>query len=147
MQFKRMDKDYFIYLEKDEKIMDTLTKFCHQQGIQNARVSGIGAVKSIEIGAYDTMDKDYVRQQVSGTWELVSLEGNVTLKDGKPFVHAHVVLSDHDMNTKGGHLFDATVAAVGECFLTKFDHNANRELNEDVGLPCICLENRFEAKT
>jgi len=55
-----------------------------------------------------------------------------------------VVLSDHDMQTVGGHLFETTVAAVGEFFLRKFDGTAYRKLNDDVGLPCICLEKRFK---
>ena len=143
MQYKQVDKDYFIYIEKNEKVMDTLTRFCRDQAITNGKISGIGAVKEIEIGAYDTIGKEYIRKQFSDVWELVSYEGNVTLKDGDPFVHGHVVLSNHDMKTIGGHLFEMTVAAVGELFLRKFDNDAFREINEDVGLPCICLEHKF----
>lgn len=143
MQFKKNDKDYFIYIEKDEMIMDSITRFCIEKGIRNAKLSGIGAVKNTEIGAYDTIAKEYVKKKFNGVLELVSLEGNITLKDSSPFAHAHVVLSDHKMNTFGGHLFETTVAAVGEFFLREFDADAYRELNEDVGLPCICLGNRF----
>ncbi|MEC7735822.1 MAG: PPC domain-containing DNA-binding protein [Candidatus Neomarinimicrobiota bacterium] len=143
MQYKQVDKDYFIYIEKNEKVMDTLTRFCMDQAITNAKISGIGAVKQSEIGAYDTVGKEYIRKQFPDVWELVSYEGNVTLKDGDPFVHGHVVLSNHDMKTIGGHLFETTVAAVGEFFLRKFDNDAYREINEDVGLPCICLEHKF----
>ena len=143
MQYKQAGKDYFIYIEKNEKVMDTLTRFCIDKGISNAKLSGIGAVKETEIGAYDTIKKEYIRKEYSDILELVSFEGNITLKDGSPFPHAHVVLSDHNMSTAGGHLFETTVAAVGEFFLMEFDNDAYRELNEDVGLPCICLENRF----
>jgi predicted DNA-binding protein with PD1-like motif len=144
MQYKRVEKDYFIYIEKNEKVMDILTQFCVDQKILNARISGFGAVKKTEIGAFDTVAKEYIRKPFPDVWELVSFEGNVTLKDGYPFIHAHVVLSNHDMQTIGGHLFETTVAAVAEFFLRKFDGTAYRELNEDVGLPCICLEKRFE---
>ena len=143
MQYKQVDKDYFIYIEKNKKVMDTLIRFCKDQAITNAKISGIGAVKQSEIGAYDTVGKEYIRKQFPDVWELVSYEGNVTLKDGDPFVHGHVVLSNHDMKTIGGHLFETTVAAVGEFFLRKFDNDAYREINEDVGLPCICLEHKF----
>ncbi len=37
-------------------------------------------------------------KEFPGVLELVSFEGNVTLKDSTPFVHSHVVLSDHEMN-------------------------------------------------
>ncbi len=144
MQYQQNKNNYFIHIEKDEKVMDTLTRFCESEGIDNAKISGIGAVKNTEIGAYDTIKKEYIRKEFSDVLELVSYEGNITLKEGKPFVHAHVVLSDHDMKPYGGHLFETTVAAVGEFFLKKFDGNAFRELNEDVGLPCICLNERFQ---
>jgi len=144
MQYQQNKNNYFIHIEKNEKVMDTLTRFCESEGIDNAKVSGIGAVKNTEIGAYDTIKKEYIHKEFSDVLELVSYEGNITLKEGKPFVHAHVVLSDHDMKPYGGHLFETTVAAVGEFFLKKFDGNAFRELNEDVGLPCICLNERFQ---
>lgn len=143
MQFKQIDKDFFLYIEKHEKVMETITRFCIEKEIKNARVSGIGAVFETEIGAYDIQDKEYIRKEFPGVLELVSFEGNVTLKDSTPFVHSHVVLSDHEMNTVGGHLFETTIAAVGEFFLRKFDGEAYRELNPDVGLPCICLEDKF----
>tara|TARA_Y100001970_G_scaffold75887_1_gene96218 strand:+ start:663 stop:1094 length:432 start_codon:yes stop_codon:yes gene_type:complete len=143
MQYKQVDKDYFLYIEKNEKVMDTITRFCQENSIENAKISGIGAVKDTEIGAYDTVAKKYIRKQFPDVLELVSFEGNVTLKEGSPFTHAHVVLSDHDMKTLGGHLFETTVAAVGEFFLRKFENNAYRKMNEDVGLPCICLEKSF----
>ena len=143
MQFKQVGDDFFIHIEKSEKIMDTLTRFCNENNIKNAKLSGIGAVKDTEIGAFDTIKKEYIKKQFNETLELVSFEGNVSLKDSVPFVHAHVVLSNHEMKTLGGHLFETTVAAVGEFFLRKFDHHVYREMNEDVGLPCLCLEDKF----
>ena len=143
MQYKQVGDDFFIHIEKSEKIMDTLTRFCNENNIKNAKLSGIGAVKDTEIGAFDTIKKEYIKKQFNDTLELVSFEGNVSLKENVPFVHAHVVLSNHEMKTLGGHLFETTVAAVGEFFLRKFDHNVYRELNEDVGLPCLCLEDKF----
>ena len=146
MQYKQVDRDYFLYIEKNEKIMETVTKFCTEKNINNAKISGIGAVKNTEIGAYDTVTKKYVKKQFNNVLELVSFEGNITIKNKKPFVHAHVVLSDHDMHTFGGHLFETTIAVVGEFFIRNFEGNAYRELNEDIGLPCICLENNFGLK-
>ena len=143
MQYQKVNKDYFIYIEKNEMVMDTITKFCISNSIKNARISGIGAVKKTEIGAYDIIKKKYIKNKFEHTLELVSFEGNVTLKDGIPFVHSHVVLSNHEMQTIGGHLFETTISAVGEFFLTSFEGNGYRILNKDVGLPCICLENKF----
>ena len=144
MQFQKIGKDYLINIDKDEKVVETLTKFCKENGIKNAKLSGIGAVKKTEIGAYDLPKKEYIKREYSEILELLSLEGNVALKDGEPFVHAHVVLSDHKMQTLGGHLFETTVGVAGEFFLTQFDGNAYRELKPDIGLACMCLEASFE---
>lgn len=144
MQFQKVGKDYLINIDKDEKVVETLTRFCKENGIKNAKLSGIGAVKNTEIGAYDLPNKEYIKREYSEILELLSLEGNVALKDGEPFIHAHVVLSDHKMQTLGGHLFETTVGVAGEFFLTQFDGNAYRELKPDIGLACMCLETSFE---
>ena len=144
MQFQKVGKDYLINIDKDEKVVETLTRFCDENGIKNAKLSGIGAVKKTEIGAYDLLKKEYIKREYSEILELLSLEGNVALKDGQPFIHAHVVLSDHNMQTLGGHLFETTVGVAGEFFLTQFDGNAYRELKPDIGLACMCLETSFE---
>ena len=144
MQYEKNKQDYFIYIEKDEKVMHSLTKFCLDNNIQNGKISGIGAVKMTEIGAYDIVKKEYLKKEYSDVFELVSFEDNVMSKVNQPFVHAHVVLSNHNMATVGGHLFESTVAAVGEFFLRKFEGSAFRKLNREVGLPCICLQNDFK---
>ena len=144
MQFQKVGKDYLINIDKDEKVVETLTRFCKENGIKNAKLSGIGAVKKTEIGAYDISEKEYIKREYSEILELLSLEGNFALKDGEPFIHAHVVLSDHNMQTLGGHLFETTVGVAGEFFLTQFDGNAYRELKPDIGLACMCLETSFE---
>jgi|TARA_B110001454_G_scaffold36936_1_gene36477 predicted DNA-binding protein with PD1-like motif len=142
MQYEKIENGYMIYVEKGEKIMERITEFCIKNQINNAQLSGIGAVKEIEIGAFDTKNKIYIRQIFEDTWELVSYQGNVSLKDNIPFIHAHVTLSDHNLDMKGGHLFEATVAAVGEFFLRRVDSDVYRKLNENVGLPTLCMADK-----
>tara|TARA_B100000686_G_C16806876_1_gene991948 strand:- start:19198 stop:19593 length:396 start_codon:yes stop_codon:yes gene_type:complete len=131
-------------VEKDEKMVETLTRFCKKNNIWNAQLSGIGAVKSVDIGAYDTNKKEYIRHKLPEVWELVNCQGNVILKDEEPFIHVHVTLSDHNLNTKGGHLFESTIAAVGEFFVRKLDSQVSRKFDIDIGLPCLSLEKKFK---
>ena len=44
----------------------------------------------------------------------MSCIGNVSLKDGKPFIHAHILLADEQGKTIGGHLFSETIIYAGE---------------------------------
>ena len=43
--------------------------------------------------------------------EVLSLIGDVALKDGEPKVHAHVVVGRSDGSTRGGHLMDGPCQA------------------------------------
>jgi len=139
VQFEQDNDTFFIYLEKDESIMESLTKFCKDQNIDNGKISGIGAIKKIELGAYDLRNKEYIIHNFEEIWELTSYQGNVMLKDGDPFIHAHINISNHNLEAKGGHLFEATVAAVGEFVLNKINTKGKRILNPDIGLACMVL--------
>ena len=64
----------FYIFEKKRKNYGDRTKFCTEKNINNAKISGIGAVKNTEIGAYDTVTKKYVKKQFNNVLELVSEE-------------------------------------------------------------------------
>lgn len=38
--------------------------------------------------------------------------GNISLKEGEPFVHANATLADSDSNTRGGHSLEGKVFAA-----------------------------------
>ena len=97
MQYKQDGDTYIIYVEQDEEIMATLTQFCQDRNIVNGQLSGIGAIKDIELGAYDLANKKYIIETFEDIWELTSYQGNILLKDGEPFIHAHITISDHDL--------------------------------------------------
>ncbi|MCH7613278.1 MAG: DNA-binding protein [Candidatus Marinimicrobia bacterium] len=139
MQYKQDGNTYFIYVQQNEKIMDILTQFCKDNDIQNGQISGIGAIKNIEIGAFDVEKKEYIIHHFNEVWELTSYQANVLLKDGEPFIHAHINISDHDLTVKGGHLFEADVAAVGEFILRKIETDGKRELDPTIGLATMCF--------
>ncbi|MFL3025354.1 MAG: PPC domain-containing DNA-binding protein [Candidatus Neomarinimicrobiota bacterium] len=141
MQFKQDGNTFIIYIEQDESIMETLTQFCKSKDIVNAQISGIGAIKEIDLGAYDLKNKEYVRQFFNNLWELTSFQGNVILKDNEPFIHAHITMSDHNLDVKGGHLFEAKVGAVGEFILRKIETDGKREYDANIGLFCMKFNN------
>ena len=69
MQYKQDGDTYIIYVEQNEPIMKTLTQFCKDHNIMNAQVSGIGAIKDIELGAYDLDNQEYIKELYSDIWE------------------------------------------------------------------------------
>ena len=142
MEVKQLAQNFLVYIQKDEPVMETLTSICKNNEIINGQISGIGAVKEIEMGAYDLNSKIYLRKQYTENHELISFQGNITLNNGTPFIHAHITISNHDLRTRGGHLFEMKVAVVGEFIIRKIDSNVHRALDDNIGLAVWCLENK-----
>ena len=93
MQYEKDGDSYIIYLEQGESIMAKLTQFCKDHRIINGQISGIGAIKEIELGTYDLKNQEYITHKLDDIWELTSYQANIQLKDEEPFIHAHINLS------------------------------------------------------
>jgi len=106
-----------------------------ERGIEAARVTAIGAIEDPEIGVYNLDTKSYDRKVFPGIWELLSLNGNLALLDGKPFLHAHVAIAGDDYSVKGGHLFDALVGVIVEMFVDPYPTPLPRLACEEIGMP------------
>ena len=101
-------------------LIKSIEDFCISSSIQMASFSLIGAVSSFTIGAYDQKQQVYVTETETAAREIVNCSGNISMMDGKPFVHAHIVLGDEKGNTIGGHLFSETILFAGEISLQEF---------------------------
>lgn len=74
----------------------------------------------------------------SGTLEVVSFSGNVTLdQDGTPLVHAHCAVADEHGDTTGGHVLEAIIAATLEAFLTVEPTPVRKAPDEELGTSVI----------
>ena len=71
-----------------DDLLRSLTNLCVQEHVSWGRIEAIGAVKRARIGFYDQNKHEYLFVDLARPLELVSLLGNVSLKDGAPFVHA-----------------------------------------------------------
>ncbi len=141
MRIKDVEKGYVIQLERGEELIGTLTDFCAKRGIQSAVFQGIGAVERVEIGYYDLGTREYFFRKESGVFEVASMQGNVALVDGKPFIHAHAVLSrcDESLACIGAHIKEAFIAVTLEVFMTPLDTSIERKLDDDIGLKLLHL--------
>ena len=108
--------------------------------IASGTLFGIGALENPEIGYYSLKDKTYHRKLFKGEYELTSLIGNITMKEGKPFSHTHITFSDTEYRVFGGHLFDAEITAAGEFIMQFGSEKITREMHPGIGLPLWCLE-------
>jgi len=91
-------------LPKGSDLLGALTDICQRSGIHLGGVRAIGAVTRARVGYYDQAARVYNFLELNQDLEILALMGNISLKDGKPFVHAHLTLGDDQGRAFGGHL-------------------------------------------
>ena len=102
-------------------------------------VTGLGGIGDAELGFYDLPNKTYLRKKFPGNLELVNYLGNITLVDGKPFIHAHAVISGPDYAAHSGHFFGARVTITGEFVIRPEDWEVKRVPDDYSGLKLMDL--------
>lgn len=138
MFVKKCGDQWLVVLDKDQKVVETLTKIATAEKIQGGFLTGIGAIKNVELGFYHLDKKDYHRETFSqGDFELIALNGNISLKDGAPYVHTHTAMGDDNFKVFGGHMFEAQVAVTAEIYITPLGSMPVRELQSHLGLATI----------
>jgi len=134
MKLRQYPEGLLVKLEIGEEVTETLTLFLKENDILAGTVRGIGGVADAELGFYDLQKREYLHQVIPGNLELIHYYGNITLVDGKPFIHAHAVVSGPDYIAKAGHFFSAKVAITGEFLIKPADWGVNRAYDETTGL-------------
>jgi predicted DNA-binding protein with PD1-like motif len=105
-------KELIVRISHDADLIQSITELAESKGIKAGSFTAIGALKSARLGYYDQRNHEYRDMKINSPHEVASCVGNISLKDGKPFVHAHAVLADATGNTKAGHLFEGIVFAA-----------------------------------
>ena len=80
------------------------------------------------------MTKKYHSIQFQGAFEIVSLTGTVTRKDGDVYLHLHIAAGDEEGLVHGGHLNRAIISATAEIQIQVIDGEIGREFSEEIGL-------------
>lgn len=127
-----------VIVERGELLVESLTKHCLVNNLHGGFITGLGALTDVQLGFYHLHRKNYERKTFSKEYELLSLNGNIALKDEAPFIHVHAVLGDEDFSAFGGHLFEARVAVTAEVSIAPFDFAPVRKLNSEIGLALVC---------
>ncbi len=140
MKYTVLGPNYIIRLDAGEKIVETLLSLCERDGIGSGFFNGLGAVGEAELGHFDPSSNGYSWVKLSGSYEIVSLYGNITVVDGKPFIHTHASLGDKTFAVRGGHLREAVVSVICEVTLTRFKDDIGRKKDEATGLFLLDLK-------
>jgi uncharacterized protein len=124
-------------LDAGAVIPDDLLKVALKEKIRTATLEAVGGVERITLGYYNRGTKRYEEHSYRGFMEITSLLGNITEKDGRPFLHAHGTFGRRDMTVVGGHVIRATVFPTMEFRLTPTTNRALRRFDEETGLNLI----------
>ncbi len=132
---RETDGRILVNLKRGDDLRSSLEGLAAELNLGAARITALGALEDPQLGWWDLQQRVYHKQVLPGIWELLSLMGNLSLLDGRPFVHMHATLSGHDYAVKGGHLFEARVGVMVEAFVDPYPTALPRRFCEDVGLP------------
>ena len=141
MRWKQIEdepKTFVLIFETGDEIAGVLRQFAKNQGLAGSSFKAIGALSYAKLGWLNWETKKYdpacvLDEQV----ELLSLIGDIALKDGEPQVHAHVVVGRSDGTAHGGHLLEARVRPTCELILTETPTHLQKKLDPESGIALI----------
>ena len=107
-----LGRSFLVRAEHDSDLVQFVTELAEKEEITVATFTAIGALKRAKLGFYDQEKHEYREITLDSPHEIASCVGNISVKDGRPFVHAHAVLADKNGNTKAGHLLEGVVFAA-----------------------------------
>jgi predicted DNA-binding protein with PD1-like motif len=135
----RAEKTYVLVFDAGDEVVSGLTDFAKREKLGAAHFTAIGAFRELTLGYFDWESKQYEKIPVREQVEVLSLVGNIVMKDDAPKLHAHVVVGKRDGTAHGGHLIDARVRPTLEVVLSEAPRHLERRHDEQSGLALIKL--------
>ena len=129
------NRRYIVSLDNHVELMEALAVFCKDLIVYCGQVRGIGAISEATFRMYDPATKQYVDKTFTEQMEITNITGNISRKDGQPYLHVHVTCSRADYSCVGGHLLSARINGACELLVDEFgDTKIGREYDDETGL-------------
>lgn len=107
-----------VRLETGENVLEKLKEAAESYHLATGVVlSGIGMLKEVEVGYFQSLEKGYQRHFLPFPCELASLSGNISKQEEGYHIHLHAVLIKPDGEATGGHLLNGRVQYTNEIFI------------------------------
>lgn len=132
-------RTFAITFDKGDDVRETLLEFARMQRFADAQLSAIGAFTEVKLGFFDRQQKTYKPIPINEQVEVLSFTGNIVQSDGKPVLHAHVVVGKADGSAHGGHFLGGRVWPTLEMVVTEMPVHLRRSPDEESGLALINL--------
>jgi uncharacterized protein len=137
LQDQMGEQTFALVFDAGEEVLAGLRDFARQANLTAAHFTAIGALSNLVLGFFDPEQKEYLRIPLKEQVEVLSLIGNVAQHQGKPKVHAHVVVGKRDGTAHGGHLLEAHVRPTLEVILVETPAHLRRTTDEATGLALL----------
>jgi hypothetical protein len=124
-------------LKAGAKVPDEIIGIAEKEKIATARVEAIGGVTELKLAYFNHKTKRYEEHDFREFLEVAAILGNLTLKDGRPFLHIHGTFGRKDLSTLAGHVMKAKVFPLLEVVVTPTKNRALRRFDDDLGLNVI----------
>jgi predicted DNA-binding protein with PD1-like motif len=128
-----------VRLETGERAVESLVGLLEARGVGFANLSAAGALRWARLGFWDPDSKAYQYHEVEEQLEVVSFQGNSSMREGSPFLHLHVALARRDLTVMGGHLAEAVVHPTLEVWLRTEELPVRRARDAATGLDLLDL--------
>lgn len=132
-------KTYAVIFDTGDEVVSGLSQFAEKNQLGGSQMTAIGAFSDVVLGYFDWGSKQYQKIPVREQVELLSLIGDIALDQGKPKLHAHVVVGRSDGSTRGGHLIEAHVRPTLEVIVTESPEHLQKRHDPETGLALIKL--------
>lgn len=129
---------YAVIFSTGDEVKAGLVAFARDKQLGGSHFTAIGAFSDVTLGYFDWQRKEYRKIPVREQVEVLSLVGDVALKEnGEPEIHAHVVVGKADGTAWGGHLLEAHVRPTLEVILVESPGHLQRKHDPETGLALI----------
>jgi uncharacterized protein len=106
-------------LDTGTDLVGEIERMCGDNGIEAAWVSCLGAVRHARYAYYEQGDKRYRELETDTHHEIAGFTGNVSMREGRPFLHAHASFGDATGATVTGHLLPGIEVFVAEFLIAE----------------------------
>lgn len=116
-------------------LLAEIESFAAGHDLRAAWVSMVGALSRSAYAYYNQTTRQYKEMASPRHHELFGFVGNLSIRDGRPFLHAHAGMADINGEVVAGHLLPGCTVWVAEVEIRELlGIELTRELDELTGL-------------
>jgi hypothetical protein len=139
-QIAEIPKTFILIFETGDELLAGLKQFAVERNLSGSSFKAVGALSHAKFAWFNWEIKKYeVAADLNEQVELLSLIGDIAMKDGEPQVHAHMVVGRQDGTAHGGHLMEARVRPTCELVLTESPVHLQKRIDPESGVALINL--------